>query len=382
MRYSLLNFIRCVSCGGELTFLVTTEKEINREDDATEIKEGLLNCNLCGHWFPLRDFIPELLPDHLRNWQEDRSFLETMKEKIPGDVFKKLSEKSQMIASQVSNVEDNGIHYKKSEISIKTKIDDPFFFGPGLTSPFNPGNTSFTMRLLNRLGNVLPLLQLNRGDVVLDVGPGYAWTTEWFVKMGIEPIGVDICRTYMDIGMQRMQYMIQEGLKRPHLVVGDIENLPLKNQAVNTVLCYDAFHHIPDRKTAMSNFYRTLKKSGNIVLAEPGGTHEYAKIARDVQDKYGILEKGMELDDVKEYCQGLNVISPQQHYVLNIQDKEQNKKLSVHFILSHSHMDCNVFVIKKRLGEKNQGVHVSKIKRKVKQKLKRLLKWLFIKVFH
>jgi uncharacterized protein YbaR (Trm112 family)/SAM-dependent methyltransferase len=382
MRYSLLNFIRCVSCGGELTFLVPTEKEINREDDALEIKEGLLNCGKCGHWFPLHDFIPELLPDHLRNWSGDLEFLENIKEKIPGNVFKELSEKSQTFANRASKIEDNGIHYKKSEISIKTKIDDPSFFGPGLTSPFNPGNTSYTMRLLSRLGNVLSLLELNGGDVVLDVGPGYAWTTEWFVKMGIEPIGVDICRTYMDFGMQRMQYMIQKGLKRPHLVVGDIENLPLKDQVVNAVLCYDAFHHIPDRKAAMSNFYRTLKKSGNIVLAEPGGTHEYAKIARDVQDKYGILEKGMELDDVKEYCQGLNVIPPRQHYILDIQDNEQNKKLSVPFILSHLYIDCNVFVIKKGPAEISQGIPVSKIKRKLKQKAKGLLKWLFIKIFH
>ena len=83
MRYSLLSFIQCVFCGGELDFL-STQEEIHRQDDSIEIKEGLLKCDKCGHWFPLRDFIPELLPDHLRNWPEDLAFLNNLKAKTPG----------------------------------------------------------------------------------------------------------------------------------------------------------------------------------------------------------------------------------------------------------------------------------------------------------
>jgi ubiquinone/menaquinone biosynthesis C-methylase UbiE/uncharacterized protein YbaR (Trm112 family) len=382
MRYSLLKFIRCVSCGSELTFLVPGQEEINQEDDSPEIKEGLLHCNKCDHWFPIRDFIPELLPDHLRNWPGDMEFLENIKEKITGDIFKELSEKSQTFANQASTIEDNGGYYKKSEISIKTKITDPHFFGPGFTLPFNPGDTGYSMRELGRFGNALPLLELKEGDVVLDSGPAYAWTTEWLIKMGIVAIGVDICRTYMDIGIQRMEHMIQKGLKRPHLLIGDVENLPFKDRVLDAILCYDSFHHIPNRKMAMGHFYRTLKECGNIVLAEPDSTHEYREISREVMDKYGILEKGMELEDVNEYCQGLDVIPPEQHFILNIQKKDKKQRLSTDFIFSHSYIDCNLFVIKKRLGGKSQEIHLSKIKRKLKQKVKHLLKWLFIKIFH
>ena len=91
MRISLLNFIYCVSCRGELTLL--PKEEISREEDNLEIKEGLLMCSRCGQWYPLRQLIPELLPDHLRNWQEDLNFLEGHKEKIPG--MGKIQEDSQ-----------------------------------------------------------------------------------------------------------------------------------------------------------------------------------------------------------------------------------------------------------------------------------------------
>ncbi|MCP5107721.1 MAG: methyltransferase domain-containing protein [bacterium] len=412
MRHSLLDFICCSYCGGELTCMIPppagdggapdnpyvmldTLTEFPKEtplvemiehmeedaepverDDSKEIKEGLLICGECGHWFPIHGFIPEMLPDHLRDWKRDLEFFKTLEPSLPEDIFKELFEKSQIFASQVFGVEDDGVDFKKSEISIKSKVTDDGFFGPGLSSPFNPGNPEYTMHLVRRLGNVLPLLELKQGDVVLDIGVGYAWTTEWLMKMGIEPIGVDICRTYMDIGVKRM------GEKRPHLVLGDLENLPVKKNVLNAVLCYDAFHHIPNRPKAMGHFFRALKDYGNIALAEPGGDHEFAQVSKEVMDKYGILEKGMDLEDVVEYCEGLNVLPPEEHFVLKVQRGEPDKTLSPEFIHSHSYVDCRLYVVKKRLGERELAAHSSKFKRKVKRKIKRLLKRVFLKLLH
>jgi len=376
-----LNLIHCVDCCGELSLLTPGQDESFRDDDSREIKEGLIKCNSCSQWFPLKNYIPELLPNHLRNRIEDRSFLDSFKDKLPDGLFKTLSDKLNENNQGAAETKDSGAHFKQSEISIKSKIDDPFFFGPGLTLPFNPGDTEYTMRVIRRFGNVLPLLELKKGDWVADIGPAYAWTTEWFEKMGVNVIGVDICRTYMEIGLQRMEQMVQKGLKRPHLVVADVENLPLNDRILNAVLCFDSFHHIPDRKQAMAHFHRTLKETGNIVLAEPDGTHEYAEVSRSVMDKYGILEKGMELSDVKGYCAGLNILPPEQRYILHLSNSEKRRRLSTDFILSHSHIDCNVFVIKKRLTQDTRAFTYTKTKSKIKQRIKRLLKRFFIKVF-
>jgi uncharacterized protein YbaR (Trm112 family)/SAM-dependent methyltransferase len=372
MRYSLLDYIACSHCGGDLTCrLPLSEKAGGAEgNDSVEIKKGLLVCSGCGLWFPIIDYIPELLPNHLRDWEKDLAFLKTLGHKLPKDTFKEMLDKSRTFADRAGK-EDNGSSYKKSEMSIKDNVADESFFGPGYSSPFNPGNPEYTMHLIRRLGNVLPLLEPKQADVVLDIGVGYAWTTEWLKKMGVTPIGVDICRTYVDIGVKRM------GEELPYLVIGDIENLPLKDNILNAVLCYDAFHHIPNRQKAMGRFFRALKDNGNIVLAEPAGDHEFAEVSKEVMDKYGILEKGMDLEDVIDYCDGLRVLPPEQHYILKIQRDEQDSALSPEFIHSHSYVDCNVYLVKKRQGEGEPVSQAPTLKSKVKGKVKRLLQKFF-----
>ncbi|HLP61781.1 MAG TPA: methyltransferase domain-containing protein [Candidatus Deferrimicrobium sp.] len=375
MRYSLLKYICCPYCYDDSLRPVTTIDATQKDDDA-EIRDGLLVCNSCGRWFPVCGLIPELLPDHLRDWSKDLDFLKAWELELPASLFKELWEKSQSLATQSVSIKDDGSGHKKSEIAIKTKVTEEHFFGPGFTSPFNPGNPQYTMHLIRRLGNVLPLLELKQGDVVLDMGAGYAWTTEWLMKMGMVPIGIDICRTYLDIGVQRMGQMRQS----PYLVIGDIEHLPIHNNRLNAVLCYDAFHHIPDRKKAMAHFARALVDRGNIVLAEPGGAHEFAKVSQDVMDKYGILEKGMDLDDINIYCEGLKVLPPEQLFVLKIHANERMQTLSQEFVTAHSYVDCNLYVIKKHADAQGLLPNPLSFKRKMKRKLKLWLKRVFYKL--
>jgi uncharacterized protein YbaR (Trm112 family) len=52
-----------------------------RESD--EIDDGLLICPECSRWYPIRDSIPELLPDELRKRKEDVPFLKKWRLRIP-----------------------------------------------------------------------------------------------------------------------------------------------------------------------------------------------------------------------------------------------------------------------------------------------------------
>jgi uncharacterized protein YbaR (Trm112 family)/SAM-dependent methyltransferase len=381
MRYTLITFLACPMCLGELAATVATERPSkipvrNRKpsprvapsggvvaplgpvgeptairslleryasspapaarDYDVEVEYGLLICQSCVRWFPVTACLPELLPDHLRDRERDRRSFEDCIKGLPGDLVDQLRAGP---TGTESSVVDGGVSYKRAEIGISAKVDDPNFFSPGYSSPFNPHNAEFTLYLIKLFGAAVPLLELKTGDTLIDSGCGYAWTTEWLYKSGVEAIGVDICRTYLEIGMQRM------GENRPHLIVADVENLPVRSSVVDAVLAFESAHHIPDRKRAMVGFSRVLQPAGRMVLAEPGAAHEDAQISVDVMAKYGILEKGMELDDVRDYIAGTDMGKPEQIFLLRVSDGEVGSTIGRTFLGTHSVVEGNLFRI-------------------------------------
>lgn len=53
-----------------------------------EIVEGLIVCPKCLRWYPIRDEIPEMLPDELRREKDDLSFLKKWKDKVPEKILR------------------------------------------------------------------------------------------------------------------------------------------------------------------------------------------------------------------------------------------------------------------------------------------------------
>jgi uncharacterized protein YbaR (Trm112 family)/SAM-dependent methyltransferase len=331
-----------------------------------EVQSGLFICGECGRWFPIEGGIPELLPDHLRDAQREAAIFTAVTAGAPADLRQALA----AFRPSGDSSSDPGAHYKKAEIGIKAKIDDPHFFGPGYSSPFNPWNSDFTVYLISLFGAVAPMLGAKRGQVVIDSGCGYAWSTEWLFRSGFDAIGVDICRTYLEIGVARI------GSFRPHLVVGDVENLPLASATGDAVLAYESFHHIPDRRRAMASYDRVLKDGGTVILAEPGGEHEGAAVSVDAMEKYGILERGMELADVVAYAEGTALADPEQVYLLRVAQDAVGAEIDPRFLRSHSAFEGNLFrLIKGPKGSRRYAdrppMTVGRIVRGVKRRLAR-----------
>lgn len=304
---------------------------------AVEIDEGILLCCSCGRWYPITHRLPEILPDHLRDFDADAARLREAAAAMPAplaDVALRFRPSHQ--------AGDSGAHYKQAEMSIKDKIDNPTdFFGPGYSSPYNPWNPEFTLYLISLFGTASRLLELRKGERLLDSGCGYAWTTEWFHRSGVPVVGIDISRTYLDIGIERM------GDAHPHLVVGDVENLPFKNGVFDAVLGYESFHHIPDRRRAMAGYDRVLNATGRVVLAEPGGAHEHAEVSVDVMQKYGILERGMELEDVGGYAAGTALTAIEQIFLPRATQHDLGHALDRAYLKDRSVFEGNLFRLRK-----------------------------------
>lgn len=59
---------------------------LNWFKQAIEIESGVMICAKCHRWFPIRDSIPQMLPDELRREKYDKQFLETWKDKMDPDI--------------------------------------------------------------------------------------------------------------------------------------------------------------------------------------------------------------------------------------------------------------------------------------------------------
>jgi uncharacterized protein YbaR (Trm112 family) len=53
----------------------------------TEVDQALINCKKCQRWYPVIETIPHMLPDDLRNSDEDIAFLKKWSRKLPEKVL-------------------------------------------------------------------------------------------------------------------------------------------------------------------------------------------------------------------------------------------------------------------------------------------------------
>ena len=411
MRYSLLNFIECPVSKTELACVVTKEVEaviahvqmsesarINQPGAmfgpaprfATEtwfteflrreacepapgwrnyhsvVEQGLLISAETGRWYPIRNFVPELLPDHLRDFESDFQFLGELKSVLPEPLYEKLNDRSVFSAAQKE--EDSGLHFKQAEMNITAKVDDPSFFVPGRIAPFNPGARDHTIYLLRLFSFCLNWLSQNGSNtVILDSGCGYSWTTEWLMRLGFEPIGIDITRTYLDLAVDRLGPD-----KLPYVVRADVENLPIRAGVLDAVLCYESFHHVPNRERAMQEFFRILKPGKRVILAEPGAEHELAQGPIEVMKKYGILERGMDLADVERYTAGTGFAPPSQQKVIEFDSTLGGATLTPEFLAQTRATPSNLYIVEKPAA--TEPAAPVPIQTKLKRRIQELLR--------
>jgi uncharacterized protein YbaR (Trm112 family) len=57
--------------------------ELHVFEEKEEIVEGLIVCPKCLRWYPIREEIPEMLPDELREAKDEMPFMKKWKDKIP-----------------------------------------------------------------------------------------------------------------------------------------------------------------------------------------------------------------------------------------------------------------------------------------------------------
>lgn len=153
--------------------------------------------------------------------------------------------------------------------------------------------------LLYKFGLTLAALELAPGQRVLDFGSGSGWLARALNAMGLEAVGIDVSESavafaqkaaqddpFRDRGVA-LQYLSYDGLR-----------FPFEDARFDRVACFDAFHHVPNKRQVMAEFARVLKDAGRVAFSEPGGHHHASDIAKAEAQTHGILEDSVSLTDL------------------------------------------------------------------------------------
>jgi len=133
------------------------------------------------------------------------------------------------------------------------------------------------------------------GDLVLDLGAGSCWVSDWLSRLLVDTVSLDYAPDMLAIGQQRLG----PGAK---LTVGDFEKLPYVDGTFDGAICLSALHHVPNIPAALREICRVLKPDGAVVFSEPGAGHSAHPQSQAEMAELGVLERDIVADELLDAC--------------------------------------------------------------------------------
>ena len=109
------------------------------------------------------------------------------------------------------------------------------------SKPFPPQGQSATEEHAQHLLDFAVLLRVvtpTPADVVLDLGAGSCWVSDWLRRCGVRTVAVDIAVDMLRLGATRLG-------SANGLVTGDMEHLPFADNSFTRTCCLNAFELQP-----------------------------------------------------------------------------------------------------------------------------------------
>lgn len=166
------------------------------------------------------------------------------------------------------------------------------------TKPFVRPGAAFDpegLRLIADFAAAVQCLAPEPDDIVLDLGAGSGWVSEWLTGLGFRTISVDISDDMLGIGRERLG-------GQARLVAGDLEALPLASGSADAAVCLNALHHLPNPELALAEIHRVLGPDGAVVFSEPGLGHSGEPHSLRATHEYGVLERDIPVRDLMRQC--------------------------------------------------------------------------------
>ena len=113
---------------------------------------------------------------------------------------------------------------------------------------------------------LMELCHIKKGSYVLEVGCGVGLTTAYLAKKGCKVVGIDLSEKMIEKAREKAK---RKGLEdKIEFLVADAQKLPFKDNTFDAVISESVYVFIPDRKKAMKEFNRVIKKGGYVGITE------------------------------------------------------------------------------------------------------------------
>lgn len=226
MKTSLMAYITCPGCGGELSI------EVFQQDDA-EIIEGCLTCQNCNNLYPIIECLPRLLSPDL------------LPKLVSG--YGSFLKKHNLLSPEATDMET----YDTDE-----KIAKGFEFEWQKHSRILPEHEKEFRHVLK---GVLPIGEFE-DQVVLDAGCGQGRFSYFAHKYGATTV------VAFDLGEQTL--LAQKNLKgkeNVHIVQASIYNPPFK-AVFDIIFSIGVIHHLPKPEKGFRKLFTLVKEGGKLFI--------------------------------------------------------------------------------------------------------------------
>jgi SAM-dependent methyltransferase len=117
-------------------------------------------------------------------------------------------------------------------------------------------------------GNPLAFGKIKEGDIVLDLGSGAgidAILAAQKVGKNGKVFGVDMTKEMIEVAKENAK---NQGITNVEFLLGEIENLPIADSFVDTIITNCVINLTPDKAKTFAEAYRVLKTGGKIYLSD------------------------------------------------------------------------------------------------------------------